>query len=151
MLLVRGPSVFGGYLHYEGPSPFVEVAGESWYKTGDLVLLDDDGYYQFRGRLQRFLKVAGEMISLPAMEEVFTARYPTDESGPRVAIEGTDQDGQRRIVLFTTFDIALKEASTILTEAGFHGVMRLDAVKKIDKIPLLGTGKIDYKVLRKQV
>ena len=151
MLLVRGPSVFGGYLHHEGPSPFVEVAGVSWYKTGDLVMLDEDGYYQFRGRLRRFLKVAGEMISLPAMEEPFTARYPTDESGPRVAIEGTDHDGQRRIVLFTTLAITPKEASAILTEAGFHGIMRLDAVEKVDAIPLLGTGKIDYKLLRKRV
>ena len=129
MLLVRGPSVFGGYLHHEGPSPFVEVAGVSWYKTGDLVMLDEDGYYQFRGRLRRFLKVAGEMISLPAMEEPFTARYPTDELGPRVAIEGTDHDGQRRIVLFTTLAMTPKEASAILTEAGFHGIMRLDAVE----------------------
>lgn len=151
MLLVRGPSVFSGYLHHDGPSPFVEVQGKSWYKTGDLVMLDADGYYQFRGRLKRFLKVAGEMISLPAMEEPIAARYPADESGPRVAVEGTDHEGRRRIVLFATFDITLKEASTILTDAGFHGVMRLDTVEKIDAIPLLGTGKIDYKVLRKRV
>ena len=151
MLLVHGPSVFGGYLHYDGPSPFVEVVGKSWYKTGDLVTLDEEGYYHFRGRLRRFLKVGGEMVSLPAMEEPFVARYPTDESGPRVAIEGTDDDGQRRIVLFTTFDMTLHEASAILTEAGFHGVMRLNAVEKVDEIPLLGTGKIDYKVLRKLV
>jgi long-chain-fatty-acid--[acyl-carrier-protein] ligase len=151
MLLVRGPSIFGGYLNHDGPSPFVEVDGQSWYKTGDLVMLDDDGFYQFRGRLKRFLKVGGEMISLPAMEEPFTSRYPTDESGPRVAVEGIDRDGQRRIVLFTTFDLSMKEASAILTEAGFHGIMRLDAVERIDQIPLLGTGKIDYKLLRKRV
>ena len=57
----------------------------------------------------------------------------------------------RWIVLFTTLDISLKQANDILAEAGLRGVMRLDAVERIEAIPVLGTGKTDYKVLRKLV
>jgi long-chain-fatty-acid--[acyl-carrier-protein] ligase len=148
MLLVRGPSVFGGYLHYDGPDPFVEVDGQRWYVTGDLVQIDPEGFIHFRGRLKRFLKIAGEMVSLPALEEPLAQRWPPTDSGPQVAVEGIDAPGGRRIVLFTTQDIALREANALLAEAGFRGVMRLDEVRRVDAIPVLGTGKTDYKVLR---
>ena len=151
MLLVRGPSVFSGYLDYDGPDPFVEVEGKRWYKTGDLVQLDEEGYIHFRGRLKRFLKVGGEMVSLPALEEPFTRLHPPTEDGPQVAVEGVETPGGRRIVLFTTRDISLREANAVLTEAGFRGVMRLDECRRVDAIPVLGTGKTDYKVLRKMV
>jgi acyl-CoA synthetase (AMP-forming)/AMP-acid ligase II/1-acyl-sn-glycerol-3-phosphate acyltransferase/acyl carrier protein len=148
MLLVRGPSVFNGYHAYDGPSPFVELDGERWYRTGDLVAADDDGYLRFRGRLKRFLKAGGEMISLPAIEEPFQKRYPPDEHGPRVAVEGVETDGGRHIVLFTTFDLSLREASEMLLADGLRGVMRLDEVRRLDAIPVLGTGKTDYTTLR---
>ncbi len=150
MLLVRGPSIFHGYWNYSGPDPFTEVDGKRWYVTGDLVRLDEDSYIYFCGRLKRFLKIGGEMVSLPALEEPLSVRYPPTENGPQVAVEGVDAPG-RWIVLFTTLDIALKQANAILAEAGLRGVMRLDAVERIEKIPVLGTGKTDYKVLRKLV
>jgi long-chain-fatty-acid--[acyl-carrier-protein] ligase len=62
-----------------------------------------------------------------------------------------ETDGGRRIVLFSTEPIALSEANARLQQEGFRGVMRLDEVRKVDKIPVLGTGKVDYKVLRQQV
>ena len=148
MLLVRGPSIFNGYLNYDGPDPFIEVDGKRWYVTGDLVRLDEDGYIYFRGRLKRFLKIGGEMVSLPALEEPFSEPYPPTENGPQVAVEGVDAPG-RWIVLFTTLDISLRQANALLAEAGFRGVMRLDAVQRMEAIPVLGTGKTDYKVLRK--
>ena len=117
MLLVRGPSIFNGYLNYDGPDPFTEVDGKRWYVTGDLVRLDEDGYIYFRGRLKRFLKIGGEMVSLPALEEPLSLRYPPTEDGPQVAVEGVDAPG-RWIVLFTTLDISLKQANAILAEAG---------------------------------
>jgi|GEM_PF-2743185 len=70
MLLVRGPSVFDGYLRYAGESPFIEYEGQNWYRTGDLVRLDDNRQLVFCGRLNRFVKLGGEMISLPAIESV---------------------------------------------------------------------------------
>lgn len=151
MLLVAGPSIFGGYYQHDGPSPFVEVEGKQWYKTGDLVSMDDDGYLLFQGRLKRFLKAGGEMISLPALEEPFSQAFPVDQDGPKVAIEGIETDGGRHVVLFTTFELTLRQASDLLLEAGLRGVMRLDEVRQVEAIPVLGTGKTDYKELRRQI
>jgi long-chain-fatty-acid--[acyl-carrier-protein] ligase len=151
MLLVRGRSIFGGYLRHDGPSPFVEAAGHTWYRTGDLVSADADGYLTFRGRLKRFLKAGGEMISLPALEEPFQRRHPPDENGPKVAVEGIETPDGRHVVLFTTFDLSLREASAILLADGLRGVMRLDEVRRLDRIPVLGTGKTDYTKLRRLV
>ena len=148
MLLVRGASIFEGYHAYEGPSPFLEVQGEQWYRTGDLVSVDGDGYLRFRGRLKRFLKAGGEMISLPAIEGPLQKKFPADENGPKVAVEGIETPAGRQIVLFTTEELSLREASDILLEAGLRGVMRLDEVRVVDAIPVLGTGKTDYKTLR---
>jgi long-chain-fatty-acid--[acyl-carrier-protein] ligase len=150
MLLVSGPSVFSGYLGEE-TSPFVEREGKHWYVTGDLVEIDPEGFILFRGRLKRFLKAGGEMISLPALEEPFTLWYPPDKNGPRVAVEGIETEHGRTIALFTTEPITLREANAHLFEAGFRGVMRLDTVRRLDKIPMLGTGKIDYKQLRAMI
>ncbi len=151
MLLVAGPSIFSGYYQHDGPSPFVELNGKQWYKTGDLVAMDSDGFLHFKGRLKRFLKAGGEMISLPALEEPFSKAFPADENGPQVAIEGIETEDGRHIVLFTTMDISLQLASRLLLDAGLRGVMRLDEVRRLEIIPVLGTGKTDYKELRRLV
>jgi long-chain-fatty-acid--[acyl-carrier-protein] ligase len=151
MLLLRGPSVFRGYLNYAGPSPMVECASKSWYRTGDLVSADAEGNLYFRGRLKRFLKAGGEMISLPALEEPFSKQYPPGKDGPQVAVEGIELPEGRRIVLFATTAITLREANAVLTDAGFRGVMRLDESRLLERIPVLGTGKTDYVALRKLV
>jgi long-chain-fatty-acid--[acyl-carrier-protein] ligase len=148
MIQVSGPTVFPGYLGHDGPSPFVEDEGKRWYVTGDLGELDDDGYLWFRGRLKRFLKAGGEMISLPALEEPFARLYPPTKEGPRVAVEGVEYEQGRRIVLFTIESLTLREANALLLQEGFHGVMRLDEVRQVERIPVLGTGKTDYKQLR---
>ncbi|MHB8901510.1 MAG: AMP-binding protein, partial [Thermoguttaceae bacterium] len=151
MLLVRGPSVFSGYLNHDGPDPFMTVDSHRWYKTGDLVMVDEERFIHFRGRLKRFIKAGGEMISLPALEEPFLQRFPPTEDGPQVAVEGVETPGGRHITLFTRQKLSLREANQFLVEAGFRGVMRLDEVRQVDAIPVLGTGKTDYKALRKAV
>jgi long-chain-fatty-acid--[acyl-carrier-protein] ligase len=147
-LWVSGPSVFPGYLAHDGESPFRERWGRRWYVTGDLGEMDADGFIRLRGRKKRFLKAGGEMISLPALEEALARRYPPAEPGPRVAVEGVEGEGRRRIVLFTTEPISLREANAWLLEEGFRGVMRLDEVRRVPAIPVLGVGKIDHKALR---
>ena len=151
LLLVAGDSIFNGYLNHSGPQPFVERDGRRWYNTGDLAAVDEDGFILFRGRLKRFLKAGGEMISLPALEEPLAQRYPPTEEGPQVAVEGMETRDGRRIVLFTTFDLTTRQANAMLTEAGFRGVMRVDQVQRLKRIPVLGTGKTDYKMLRQWV
>lgn len=152
MLLVSGPTVFPGYLGEGAESPFREVNGKWWYVTGDLATLDSDGYILFQGRLKRFLKAGGEMISLPALEEPFTRLYPPTDEGPRVGVEGVESpSGGRKVVLFTTEEISLRDANALLVKEGFRGVMRLDEVRTVAKLPLLGTGKMDYKSLRAMI
>ena len=78
-------------------------------------------------------------------------RWPPTEDGPQVAVEGIETPGGRKIVLFTTTAVSLREANALLFERGFRGVMRLDEVRQVAEIPVLGTGKTDYKALRKAV
>ncbi len=151
MLHVTGPTIFPGYLGHDGAQPFREIDGKRWYITGDLAEVGADGFLSFHGRLKRFLKAAGEMISLPALEEPIVKLYPPTEAGPRVAIEGIETPTGRRIVLFTTEAISLKDANALLVKHGFRGIMRLDEVRRLDAIPILGTGKTDYKVLRTMI
>ena len=87
MIQIGGPTVFPGYLLHDGLSPFVEESGKRWYLSGDLGELDADGYLRFRGRLKRFLKAGGEMISLPAW------RSSSSDSTRQPA---TDRDRRRR-------------------------------------------------------
>lgn len=151
MLHVSGPTVFPGYIGHDGTPPFAEFGGKKWYVTGDLASLDEAGEIVFSGRLKRFLKAGGEMISLPALEEPFAKRYPPTDTGPRVAVEGVETPTGRRIVLFTTEPLNLRDANSLLQEEGHRGVMRLDDVRQVETIPTLGTGKTDYKVLRAMI
>jgi long-chain-fatty-acid--[acyl-carrier-protein] ligase len=151
MLHVAGPVVFPGYIGHDGSPPFEEINGKKWYITGDLAAIDATGDIIFHGRLKRFLKAGGEMISLPALEEPFAKKYPTTDQGPRVAVEGIETPDGRRIVLFTTEPLSVREANALLQSEGHRGVMRLDDVKQVEKIPTLGTGKTDYKILRAMI
>lgn len=151
MLHVAGPNVFPGYIGHDGPPPFADIGGKKWYVTGDLAAINENGEVVFHGRLKRFLKASGEMISLPALEEPFGRKYPPTDTGPRVAVEGVETPDGRRVVLFTTEPITLRDANALLQSEGHRGVMRLDDVRQVEKIPTLGTGKTDYKVLRAMI
>ena len=148
MLLVRGDSVFGGYLNYDGPSPFVEFENKMWYKTGDLVIEDEQGTLTFCGRLKRFVKLGGEMVSLPAIESVLEKHFiESSDNGPVLAVVATPDEQKPDIVLFSTFRITRESANKIIRESGLSGLHNIRDVKQVDSIPLLGTGKVDYKAL----
>ena len=149
MLLVRGPSIFGGYLNVEGASPFVEFEGKTWYRTGDLVSEDGQRILTFAGRLKRFVKLGGEMISLPAIEEVLARRYvrPTDDE-PVLAVEATPVELNPELVLFTVRDLNRADVNACLKEAGLSPIHNIRVVRRLDKIPTLGTGKINYRALK---
>jgi acyl-CoA synthetase (AMP-forming)/AMP-acid ligase II/1-acyl-sn-glycerol-3-phosphate acyltransferase/acyl carrier protein len=151
MLLVRGPSVFGGYMG-EAASPFVEHAGSAWYRTGDLVTQDPDGYLTFRGRLKRFVKLGGEMISLPAIEAVLEAHYGGEpDEGPTLAVEATASEEHPEIVLFTTRELDRREVNERIRAAHLSPLHNVARVVRVDEIPLLGTGKTDYRALRQWI
>jgi long-chain-fatty-acid--[acyl-carrier-protein] ligase len=149
LLLVRGPSVFDGYLHHDGPSPFVEHAGETWYSTGDLVSEDDNGVLTFRGRLKRFIKLGGEMISLPAIETVLSRHYETEPDAERsIAVVAIETEGRPETVLCTTRPLDRLEVNRTLKDAGLSPLHNIRRVVHVDSIPLLGSGKTDYRALK---
>jgi acyl-CoA synthetase (AMP-forming)/AMP-acid ligase II/1-acyl-sn-glycerol-3-phosphate acyltransferase/acyl carrier protein len=149
MLLVRGPSVFGGYLHFAGPSPFQDFEGKSWYRTGDLVRQDADGIFYFAGRLKRFVKLGGEMVSLPAVEEALLARFGREDDEEIVlAVEATPVDTNPELVLFTLRDIPREAANAAIRDAGLSPIHNIRLVKQVEQIPVLGTGKTDYRALK---
>jgi long-chain-fatty-acid--[acyl-carrier-protein] ligase len=150
ILLVTGPSVFSGYLNYKGQSPFAEIGGKRWYNTADIVSVDEKGLFTFCGRLKRFVKLGGEMISLPAIEAVLEQHYPAiAEKGPAIAIEAVPDEQRPELVLFTAYyDIDRQEANDKIRQAGLSGLHNIRRVVKLEKIPTLATGKTDYLTLK---
>jgi long-chain-fatty-acid--[acyl-carrier-protein] ligase len=147
MLLVRGESVFNGYLNFDGPSPFIEYEGKQWYRTGDLVVEDNQGILTFRGRLKRFIKLGGEVVSLGAIESVLQEHFTDQDDDPCLAVIATPDEDKPDVVLFCTDGIEREAANQIIRESGLSGLHNIRIVKQIDNIPLLGTGKTDYKAL----
>ncbi len=150
MIYVRGGNVFQGYLGDENASPFEEIGGKSWYKTGDLGYLDDEGFLFITGRLKRFIKIAGEMISLPFIEKILLEKFGSQEQQV-LAVEGTDKTTPAQVVLFTTLNITIEEINDYLAHNGVAPIARIKRIVQVDEIPVLGTGKTDYKVLRKML
>lgn len=149
MLVVNGPTVFSGYLGYDGPSPFIEYNGKKWYRTGDLVKIDSDGFISFQGRLKRFVKIGGEMISLPAMEDVLLRRYPNpDVKGPSLAIEAYGPDDNPVITLIGTMPLNREEVNQTLRAEGFSPIHSVREIRCWEAIPMLGTGKTDYRNIK---
>lgn len=150
MIIVKGESIFSGYTDKEISSPFVSIEGSEYYKTGDLGRMDKDGFLFITGRLKRFIKIAGEMISLPAIEGALLKKYGSDEE-VLLAVEGNDTIDPPQIVLFAKAKIDIVEANTYLKTSGFPNLVKLNKLIEVEEIPLLGTGKTDYKVLKQQI
>ena len=152
MLLVRGPSIFKGYLGDQAHSPFVQWDGETWYRTGDLVRVDASGVLTFTGRLKRFIKVGGEMLSLPAIEEVLERKFPAPpDSSPALAVVATAENDTPELVLATTLQLDRSEVNAAIREAGLSGLHHIRAIVHLDQLPVLGTGKVDYRSLTELV
>jgi acyl carrier protein len=154
-ICVRGPNVFNGYLG-NPRDPFIELEGRRWYRTGDIGKLDADGNLLISGRIKRFTKVGGEMISLGGVEEVlvkaFIGQGKISADVPSLAVIADERrEGQPQLVLFTTASISREEANQILISQGFSRLVKISSVKKVDEIPLMGTGKTDYRSLQKQL
>jgi long-chain-fatty-acid--[acyl-carrier-protein] ligase len=148
MLIVRGPSVFGGYLHYAGESPFVAFEGQSWYRTGDLVAMAADGRVTFKGRLKRFIKLGGEMVSLPAIEAVLQQHFGEADDGPLIAVEAIGNPEHPDVVLFTRRPADRNDVNALIKDAGLSALHYVRQVTVVESIPVLGTGKTDYRALK---
>jgi acyl-[acyl-carrier-protein]-phospholipid O-acyltransferase/long-chain-fatty-acid--[acyl-carrier-protein] ligase len=141
LLSVRGPNVMMGYYLFDAPGVLQPPEG-GWYSTGDIVDIDSDGFLRILGRVKRFAKIAGEMVSLETVEDIACHASPMVQHAA-----STQSDPQRgeSIVLFTT-DAALSR-DILQTAARALGSPEIAIPRKIvvlEEIPLLGTGKTDY-------
>ena len=149
LILVAGPNVFSGYLDRDAADAFIEVRGKRWYVTGDLGFITPEGQLVLSGRLKRFVKIGGEMISLPAMEATLQMAYKIDGSEPSIALSYREEEGKRpEIYGFTPMELTTASINKTLSEAGFGNLSRVKHVIRINEMPVLGSGKIDYRRLR---
>ncbi len=153
LVLVHGPNIFNGYLDKSLKSPFKHLQGKRWYNTGDLGFLDAKGRLTISGRLKRFIKVGGEMISLAAIENALLQMAPKygwklEEEGPSIAVCAKESpEGRTPIHVFTRFETTPAELNKALREAGFSNLVKISETKLLDEIPLMGTGKIAYRAI----
>ena len=144
-LFVSGPNIMLGYYLHDNPGqlvPPVADVGEGWYDTGDIVDIDADGYIFICGRAKRFAKVGGEMVSLAAAEELANDTWP---DGQHAVVTIPDAKKGEQLVLLTT--VADAQRTELLAQAKAQGIGEINIPKTIlstDKMPLLGTGKLDY-------
>jgi acyl-[acyl-carrier-protein]-phospholipid O-acyltransferase / long-chain-fatty-acid--[acyl-carrier-protein] ligase len=147
-LAVAGPNVMRGYLRAERPG-IIEAPPAGWYDTGDIVSLDAAGFVTILGRARRFAKIAGEMVSLAAVEEAATQLWP--EQHHAVVVQ---QDARRGEALVLVTDRAGADRATLLAAAKSRGLGDIAVPKEIvvvERLPLLGTGKVDYPAVEKLV
>lgn len=151
ILLVRGPNIFAGYYGDKSGEGFYTFENKRWYDTGDFVKEDSEGILTFSGRKKRFIKLGGEMISLPAIENALLPLSAGGTNGPELAVEATPSEEHPEVVLFTTLDVTREEANQKIKEAGLSPLHNIRILQKIEAIPVLGTGKTDYKALKKML
>lgn len=152
ILLLRGDNIFSGYLGDTESKGFHQYDGKLWYQTGDFVREDEKGILTFSGRKKRFVKLGGEMISLPAIETVLLQGFANIESeGPALAIEAKEIEGGAEIVMFATFDATREDSNKVIRESGLSALHNVRRIIAVDEIPVLGTGKTDYKQLKEQL
>ena len=140
-LHVSGPNVMLGYLRAEFPGK-LEPLVDGWHDTGDIVTIDSEGFIAIKGRAKRFAKIAGEMISLSAVETMVGAIWPQAQSA--VVSIPDPRKGERLVLLTTQSDVARE---TISKQARTVGATELSVpgfIMVVDKLPMLATGKVDY-------
>ncbi|MDP2027073.1 bifunctional acyl-ACP--phospholipid O-acyltransferase/long-chain-fatty-acid--ACP ligase [Sulfuriferula sp.] len=141
LLSVRGPNVMQGYYLFDQPG-VLQPPVDGWYSTGDVVEIDADGFVRILGRVKRFAKVAGEMVSLETVEAIALRASPNAQHAA-----STQADPQRgeNVVLFST-DAALTRDALVAAarELGSPELAVARKIAQVPELPLLGTGKTDY-------
>ncbi len=139
LILAKGPNIFRGYLDASVENRFVE---DGWFNTGDVGRLDADGCLVIEGRLSRFSKIAGEMVSHANVEREIGKLYPDSEIF--VGSRNCERKGEA-LVLLATGVVKLRELGKQLRERGLPNLWIPQDVVAVDALPQLGTGKLDLK------
>jgi acyl-[acyl-carrier-protein]-phospholipid O-acyltransferase/long-chain-fatty-acid--[acyl-carrier-protein] ligase len=146
-LWIRGPNVMMGYMSADRPGVLQHLP-EGWHDTGDIVSFDREGFVFIRGRAKRFAKIAGEMVSLSAIEMLVQSLWP--EHRHAVVAVPDKRRGERIVLVTTAAEADAAELRRAGKEAGLAELAVPQDIVKVDEIPILGTGKIDYPTTRKR-
>ena len=142
-LSIEGPNIMAGYYKADAPGVLQPPEG-GWHDTGDIVAIDDEGFISIKGRAKRFAKLGGEMISLPAVEGYAAACWPGTVNA---VVTRPDPRKGEVLVLFTTSD---GKSADLLTWGKANGIAEISLprdIRKVEALPVLGTGKTDYVTL----
>jgi acyl-[acyl-carrier-protein]-phospholipid O-acyltransferase/long-chain-fatty-acid--[acyl-carrier-protein] ligase len=150
-LFVRGPNVMKGYLNAEANTQFLALGG--WYDTGDVVSVDADGYLHIRGRMKRFAKVSGEMVSLTAVEDALAGAFPHYGLRCQVAVITRPDENKGEVLIAVTNEpkLTLDEIRDAIKAKGLTNLSAPREIKEVKEIPKLGTGKVNHRELQAQM
>lgn len=146
-LVVSGKNVMMGYLKADKPG-VLQPPKDGKHYTGDIVEFDEEEFLFIRGRAKRFSKIAGEMVSIPAVEEVLATAFPdinTVVIGVRVK-----EKGERLVLVSEDKKLTLEKAVEAIKAMGMPNVACPRRVH-VTEIPVMGTGKTDYVTLEKMM
>jgi acyl-[acyl-carrier-protein]-phospholipid O-acyltransferase / long-chain-fatty-acid--[acyl-carrier-protein] ligase len=150
-LLVRGPNVMKGYLNPDANARFKALG--SWYDTGDIVSVDAERFVTILGRLKRFAKVSGEMVSLTAVEDALAGAFPQYGLRCQVAVlSRPDADkGEMLVAVTNEPHLQLEEIRAAVKARGLPNLCAPRELKCVREIPKLGTGKVNHRELAKML
>lgn len=140
-LHVSGPNIMLGYLKSENPG-VLEPPPEGWHDTGDIVVIDKDGFVTIKGRAKRFAKIAGEMVSLAAVEALAAECWPGVLSG--VASLPDARKGERLVLVTQQKDATRAAFQAFAKSKGAADLMIPAEVMVVPAVPVLGSGKLDF-------
>jgi len=140
-----------GYLNSEANAKFLGLRG--WYDTGDIAKIDADGFVHILGRLKRFAKVSGEMISLTAVEDCLASAFP--QYAPKFAIaviaKPDEAKGEKIIAVTNERRLRLEEIREAIRSHGLSNLAVPREIRLIHELPHLGTGKVNHRELERQL
>jgi acyl-[acyl-carrier-protein]-phospholipid O-acyltransferase/long-chain-fatty-acid--[acyl-carrier-protein] ligase len=151
-LFVKTPSMMKGYLNPGANAAFRALGG--WYDTGDIAKVDEDGYVTVLGRLKRFAKISGEMVSLTAVEDAlagaFTARFGLRCQVAVVAVPDQEK-GEKLIAITNERRLPLADVRAVVRAKGLSNLCAPRELRYVHAIPKLGSGKIDHRTLLREL
>lgn len=150
-LLVRGDNIMRGYLNADANAKFKALGG--WYDTGDLARVDEEGYVYLLGRLKRFAKVSGEMVSLTAVEDALAGAFPQFGNRCEVAVVAVpcDDKGEKLIAVTNESRLTLADVREAVRSKGLTNLCAPREIVHVREIPKLGTGKTNHRELLAQM
>jgi acyl-[acyl-carrier-protein]-phospholipid O-acyltransferase/long-chain-fatty-acid--[acyl-carrier-protein] ligase len=145
---VKGPNVMLGYLRAEKPG-VLEMPPEGWHDTGDIVTIDEQGFIAIKGRAKRFAKIGGEMVSLAAVEMLAAELWPNSVTA--VSSIPDPRKGERLIMVTDKHGATRSEFMAYARSQHASELMLPGEVVVLDKMPMLGSGKVDQLAIDKFV